>query len=368
MKPADIAAHAGALRDAVRRCRHLLIYIKGSPDPDVIASSFAVHALCAAEGVRATIVSITVVSLPQNEAMIRDLRIPIAFSRELPRLSSYDAYAVMDFQSAHIKGVSERLRCAIHIDHHDAVAEDLPVDFKLVSGAAGSVSTLVALMLEALAPPFDAPLMRRVATALTYGIQTDTDNYAHANDLDRRALAYLARHADPEEIRHIARIPLSEEVVRLMALAERERVVYKGWALAGIGFIDESRRDGIAIIADSMARDPEIAVVVVFAVVVREATRGLALNASIRAKDGSLDLTELIRRITPEGGGRAFKGAYQVNLDYFFSCPDRARLWEVVRATTLEALTQQRDAVGLIELKGVYKRIRRRLGNLWGGS
>ena len=79
-----------------------------------------------------------------------------------------------------------------------------------------------------------------------------------------------------------------------------------------------------------------------------------------------LNLNDVIKAITAEGGARKFKGAYQINMDYFSRCPDRALLWDVIRLTTIEVLKKSRDELYITELKGFYNklknRIRRRLG------
>ena len=72
-----------------------------------------------------------------------------------------------------------------------------------------------------------------------------------------------------------------------------------------------------------------------------EKKEGLTLAASLRTASKRFDLNRFIKRITSEGGARAFKGAFQVDLDYFRYCPDRELLWKIVHMTTVEALKRQ---------------------------
>ncbi len=353
------------LLDTIGGLKSLLIFIQGSPDPDVIASSYALKLICERFSVRADIYSVSGLSLPQNRAVVDLLKIPITYG--IPSaIDRYDAYAVLDFQSAYVKGISERLACAVHIDHHEPITEQIRVAMKIVSDDVGSTSTLIALMIQSSELASDSAFIGKVATALVYGIQTDTDRYRHATDLDMQAINFLNPHSDAELLRKIAAIPLSDTIAAMMQKAVRNRLLYKDWVIAGIGYIDESVRDGIAIIADFLLQEEGVSASVVFAAVEKNRKHGLALDASFRTRDENLDLNYLIKKINPEGGARRFKGAFQVNLDYFAQTPEKQMLWEVISRTTIDSLKKQRDAIYIAELKGFYNRIKKRIRGLFG--
>ncbi len=354
------------LRNALSRYRNLLILVKGSPDPDVIASSFALKALCECLSIKSSIVALAEISLPQNRAIVKSLGIPLGIVKGPPSPHGFDAYAVLDFQSAYMKGVSEKLPCAVHIDHHAEAEDDVKADFRLVSDEAGAASTYMALFLHELDLPPPGSLRTAVATALLLGIQTDTDNLRHATKLDYEALQFLSGSADERIVQKVSSVPLSEEAIRLIGMAMADHEAYHDWFLAGLSFIDESKRDNIAIAADFLLDTGDAETVVVFAIVEKKRGRGLSLDVSFRTSNADLDLNGIIKSITSEGGGRAYKGAYQVNLDYFASCPDRDLLWKMVRLTTLETLKASRDNKRLIELQGFYRRVRGKIEGLFG--
>jgi nanoRNase/pAp phosphatase (c-di-AMP/oligoRNAs hydrolase) len=353
------------LVEVLRRYGDILIIVKGSPDPDVLASSFALKVICSSFGVKAAIIALTEISLPQNQAIVDVCDIPVRFMKSLPSPDDYRAYAVMDFQSAAVKGLAA-LPCAVHIDHHEKIKEDIRVDFELVTEEAGSASTLMALMLKHLNLPLAGELGTRVATALLFGVQTDTSGLRYAARMDYEALEYLYLRADKNVIQKITDLPLSEELVTLIARAMINREVYKDWSISGIGFIDESQRDNIALVADYLLQREKEDTVVVFAVIVRNNSRSLTLDASFRTRDKNLNLNDLIREITTEGGARRYKGAYQINLDYFASFPDRKLLWDVIRTTTLEIIRKNRDKMPIIGLRGFYRKVKNRLSDLLG--
>ncbi len=357
----DLNAIAKEFLETIKEFKHILIYIKGSPDPDVIASSFAIKIICYQLDIKTKIFSIKKPSLPQNKAIIDDLRIPIHFEESLNNISHFDSYIVPDHQSAYVEGVSYKIPCAVHLDHHDPVDEDIPIRLKIYSDEIGSVSTIMALILKELNLDLSDSLLSRVSTALLYGIKTDTDNYKHATHLDYQALSYLSKYFDSDEIKNITELPITEEMGNLIAEALKNKIIYKDWLISGIGFIDESKRDSIAIIADLLLQKENISTTIVFAAVEKKNSAGLTLDASIRTENENLDLNGLIKSINSEGGGRKFKGAYQVNIDYFINCPNREMLWETIKTTTIEVIKKHRDAIHILELKGTYKKIKRRL-------
>lgn len=345
------------------RHKSLLIYIKGSPDPDVIASSWMLKRICEKSEIKAEIFALKKPSLPQNRAIIEKLDIPIYFEDPGMNMGRFDGYAVLDFQSAYLKGISEKLPCAFHIDHHEQVREDVQVECKISLSEVGSVSTIMSMLLKESVFAQDENLLRSIATGLVYGIQTDTDNYKHAKDVDFEALSFLSRYSDKDIINKISGIPLSDGMVDMIGKAIRSKIVYKGWLIAGVGTIKESVRDSIAIIADFLLQEEGISTTIVYALVETKNHKGLVLDASFRTEDQDLDLNYLIKQITTEGGARQYKGAYQVNMDYFLHCPDRDLVWKTVSATTVEVLKKQRDNVYIAELKGFYNKFRKRFSS-----
>jgi nanoRNase/pAp phosphatase (c-di-AMP/oligoRNAs hydrolase) len=361
---------------ALQKYKSVVIFIKGSPDPDVIASSYSLKLICSSIGVKATIIGSTKPSLPQNSAMISELDIPIRFENPLSDISDYDAYCVLDFQSADISGISGKLPCVVHIDHHETVEENIQIDFKLVIKEINAVSSFFALLLREIkthsyvfrdgensGSPIDDLFFLRACTALQLGIYTDTDGYRHADNMDFEALNFVSDHSDKKIISRIIDIPLPRHVQDLIIRAFRNREEYKEWIFSGIGFLEESTRDSIAIVADYLIQRYKSPVVVVFALVLKKKPHGLRLDASFRTDDEKINLDMLIKEVTQTGGGRKYKGAYQVDLDYFINYPEKNELWEMIRKTTTANLKKLRDEFQIIEIKGFYRKIKKKIFN-----
>ena len=337
----EIRKAAQSLLKAIRRYRAILISIKGSPDPDAIASAYALKSMCSALGVKATIASPVYPSLPQNIKIIKNLRLPIEFKCQANHSENFDAYAVLDHPSVDIEKLTGAIPCAIHIDHHEPTDDKIPVDLKIIWEDVGSVSTIMTLMLDQLKDRIviEPAVEKRIATALYLGLQTDTDDFQHMSEGDRRALDLIMPRIDRDKIKRINNVAFPEEAIPYLHSAIQNQTIHEDWLISGIGYIDEKLRDTLAIIGDFLLKNEEVSKVVVFALV--EKKKGLTLDAVLRTQSKRFNLNNFIQKITTEGGARTYKGAFQVDLDYFRYCPEREQLWKLVYQTTLEALKRQ---------------------------
>lgn len=347
---------AAGLRDIINQYDRWLIFIKGSPDPDAIAASFALKLVCETIGKEASIISPLELSLPQNIKITRDLRLPIRFKPLEDVKNHFDAYVILDHQSVIVEGLTGVIPCGIHIDHHDQIPENVPVGFRVHSSRVGSTSTLIVFLVQALGVNFSESRWRDAATALYYGIQTDTDDFQHIFQWDKQAAAIVAPYADRELLKKIYTLPFSRQVLAFFRKAMLDPFYYKDWLFCNLGFISHKHRDILGIIGDYLLKRENITLSVVFAIV--EQDDHMVLDASFRSRDENLNLNTLIKKITREGGARKYKGAFQVNLDYFSSCPDRDMLWQTVYKTTIEILQKRRDeamANRLTQSLGTFK-------------
>jgi nanoRNase/pAp phosphatase (c-di-AMP/oligoRNAs hydrolase) len=329
---------------AVKKYKNIIIIILGSPDPDALASAYALKILLSTVSINSDIIITKKISLSQNRAFVKYLDIPLTLQKDFSP-DKYDAYIVPDFQTNIVEGITGVIPCAAHIDHHTITDKKKPADFSLIKTDAGSTSSLVALMIKDLTPPINKKDLISASTALIFGIQTDTDKYEHATPIDIEALRYLSEFSDKDIINKINGIPISPVTMRCYRKATENQHVYKDWRFYGIGYIDITNRDSIAITADLLLKKPDTGTVVVYAIVEDKQRGDLFLDVSFRSKSEKLDINSIIKQITSTGGGRQFKGAYQIKLDYFRNCPDKELLWKTVELTTIEILKKSRDEI-----------------------
>lgn len=353
---ADIKTCAVEFVSAIKKYKNILFYIKGSPDPDAIASSFALTIVCEAIGVKAAIEASNALSLPQNKAFVKQLGIPLKITEEPVKPEKFDAYAVLDHQSAFVDGLTGRIPCALHIDHHAKGEEEAQADFRYISKTAGSTCTIIALLIRELA---DEPITisQTIATALLFGIQTDTDKYSRATEQDYEAIEILAPIANDALLNRLSVVPMSPAVTKGLNIAAGSGITYKDWFVAGVGYINEADRDSIAIIADFLLRRTQASVVAVYAIVRRKRRPKLTLDVSLRSDNSSIDLNGIIKNITTNGGARKYKGAFQIDLDFFSFYDDAPMLWNTVSAAVIDAIKRQRDTKVGGGLKSLFKRI-----------
>jgi len=345
--------------NAVKKYKRILIAIIGSPDPDAIASSFAIMEILKTQNIDSEIFAQQKVSLSQNRAFIKLLDIPLRIKKDFSP-EDFDAYIVTDFQSNIIQNVSTKIPCAAHIDHHEPGNKTIPADFTLIRTDSGSTSALIATFVRDLQNSLSSEQLKNISTALMFGIQTDTDSCQHASEMDIEAIRFLSQFAESKILNKLNLIPLSETTMAYYNKAIKNQTIYKDWAFYGIGFIDILHRDSIAIIADLLLKKNSHRLVAVYSIVHDQHQKEMYLDVSLRTKSKTLDLNSMIKRITPSGGGRMFKGAYQIRLDYFRFI-DRNNLWAIVNEATLEWLKRCRDSSYLDEISGLAKNFLRQV-------
>lgn len=341
---------------AVRKYKNIMIIILGSPDPDALASAHALKIILSSVSINSDILITKKISLPQNKAFVKYLNIPVSFKKNLNH-HHYDAYIIPDFQTNIVDGITNHIPCAAHIDHHTKTDNKVFSDFSLIKTDSGSTSSLIALMMKDLSPLPEKKDLISASTALMFGIQTDTDKYEHATSIDINALQYLSEYSDKEIINKINGIPISPVTMSYYKKAASNQHIYKDWKIYGIGYIDVEQRDSIAITADLLLKKPDNETVVVYALVEDKRKEDLFLDVSFRSRSENLDINALIKSITPTGGGRQYKGAYQITLDYFKVCPDKEMLWKVVETSTIERLKKSRDGIYISEISTFYSSV-----------
>ena len=162
---------------------HLLILI--DPDPDAIASALALKRLLWRRLSTCVISPIRAITRPQNLRMVQLLGIPLTPLKDL-NPGDFNCKALVDGQPSH-NDLFGGHRYEVIIDHHPRLPET-KAPFLDIRPRYGATSTILTEYLrEARIKP-----SLRLATALYYGIKTDTSNFERpAIEADVRAFHYL---------------------------------------------------------------------------------------------------------------------------------------------------------------------------------
>src|SRR5690606_18065279 len=171
-----------------------------------------------------------------------------------------------------------------------------------------------------------------VATAMFFGIQTDTDDFAFSTPQDFRAAAYLKPFCDAETLSRVGRRSISAEAMDAVGIALRDLEVIRDFAIAGVGRVSALNRDAIPTAADFILRREDIDTVLVYGIVEDR------VDGSLRTSRASVDPALFMQNAfgsdsdgRPYGGGRADMGGSQVPLGLLGETHGEAALWRMVK-------------------------------------
>lgn len=238
------------LLKAAHGAEGLLILTHNDPDPDAIAGAVALRYLLAQRaGVEAQVMYRGIVGRAENRALVRYLDYP------LRRLRSADVragapLALVDTQpGAGNNALPADRPPLIVIDHHPLREETAGARFSDVRPEVGSVSTMMVEYLRAarLEPPAS------LATALFYGVQTDTQGLSRqTTEADLAAYSYLQPLVDREGLVEIERAQVPAEYFKGLVGALRGARVYNTVVVSYLG--EMARPDLAAEMADLLLR------------------------------------------------------------------------------------------------------------------
>lgn len=193
----DVKDRLKALAKLADGKKEAFILIYGNPDPDALASGWALRECLRLYGVVATLGYTGEVGRLENEAMIKELGIPVVKLKEAD-IANADLLALTDSQPIFFRNY--RLpRCDIVIDHHPSteIVSAPHVDIRPKCHATSSIMAeyLLASGVE---------LTKKMATALFYGIETDSRHLIRpASEVDKSAIVALETRLDRTLLRRI---------------------------------------------------------------------------------------------------------------------------------------------------------------------
>lgn len=323
------------------RGENLLIVIQGSPDPDSIASAWALRHIASLYEVASRILYFHPVSHPENRALLKTLEIEATQYDDSLELDPYVGYAIVDHQDTSFPVadvLDETTPLLFHVDHHRAVGTS-EGRFSDIRESSGSTSAIFSEYLQDGPENYTLsagdPQNSRLATALLHGIRTDTDNFFLARDIDYRAAGYLSHFADRDLLRIISTQLISAKAMDILQRSLEKKEIRGNFLFSGVGFVRSEDRDGIAQAADYLLRREGIDTVVAFGIVDER-----VIDGSLRTRSQSLDPDIFLKDILGVdaagkhyGGGRQDKGGFQIPIGIFKNAADKKLLWSIVVQT-----------------------------------
>jgi nanoRNase/pAp phosphatase (c-di-AMP/oligoRNAs hydrolase) len=204
---AEVTEKLVEMRRALEGAERALVLTHDNPDPDAIASAaglaFLIERTC---GIPITMAFGGIIGRAENRAVMEELDVP--FER-IEGLKPEDgtAFALVDTQpGAGNNSLPRGCTATVVLDHHPARPESEAVPFADIRPEYGASASMIVEYIRAakLEPE------RKLATALFYGIQSETmDLGREASEADVAASVFLYPRTDPAAISRIrhARVP-----------------------------------------------------------------------------------------------------------------------------------------------------------------
>jgi len=229
--------------DGAGRVR-ILIY--GNPDPDALASGWALKKILDTEKCHVIINYTGLVGRPENASMIRHLQIP-AFPVSEEEAGDADLVALVDAQPQFFQDFTLP-RCDIVIDHHPPLL-DRQVAFSDIRPGYIATSCIMTEYLKAAG----ARVTKRLASALFYGVRVDSRHFlADLGQSDVDAIRWLRPKADKDIVRRIEFSQFSRETLDYFSIALVRRRFASGVMFAHLGPVPFS--DVCVQVADFLIR------------------------------------------------------------------------------------------------------------------
>ncbi len=225
-----------------------------NPDPEALASMLGLESLIQQRqpGKPITMTVDGIIARAENQAMVDLLELPLV---PIPEVLVEDTTAVVmvDSQPHTGRRASEALRVHAVLDHHETGGVLDGVLFRDIRPHAGATSTIVTgYLLEQ-----ELPVSRRLATALLYGIDSETSGYPReSGPQDDGAMVWLYPRADKDLLARIRNPKLPHSYFATYQHALANAFLYKDVVVSWCGVVPQP--DIVAELADFFVRFDQI--------------------------------------------------------------------------------------------------------------
>jgi nanoRNase/pAp phosphatase (c-di-AMP/oligoRNAs hydrolase) len=238
------------LRAAFADARRAIVLAHDNPDPDGLASAFALCAILRQiEGLDCDVGFGGLIGRAENRAMVRELELePLHVDAD--QLGSYDAIALVDTQPGFGNNSFPLERhAAVVIDHHPGRGHLDDVTYVDVREGYGATATIVYEYVQS----SGIPLPENLLTALFYAIKSETQELGReAGYADREAYLSLLPRADKAAVARIQRARVPRAYFRAFEVAIDNARVHGRTVITDLDRVDSP--DMVAEIADFLLR------------------------------------------------------------------------------------------------------------------
>lgn len=231
----------------------LLIVLHNNPDPDAIASAFALgHLVRERYNVPSSLAYGGFIGRAENQAMVTQLKIPLKKINRI-RLDSYDRVALVDTQpGAGNNSLPLDVECHIVIDHHYR-RRGIKSKLRIIDPEIGATATMLVEFLYKV----DCSIPSDVATALVYAIRSETQDLGReTSSRDIKAYLSVLPKASMRKLAKISHPKLARSYFIILAKALKHAMIFRNLIYAHLG--DLMAPEIVAEIADVLLRHKRI--------------------------------------------------------------------------------------------------------------
>ncbi len=310
--------------------RRIGIVVHDNPDSDAFASALCLRTMAESQGRAADILYYGTIGHHETRAFVNLLDIPLVHIAN----GVLDRYPVIALVDCNTPGKNNSLprdtKVNVIIDHHPSPDGSEPsADFVDIRPDVGAASTMMTRYVQEL----DFEITSNLATALLYGIRTDTNEFKrNTSAADLNAAAYLYGFVDKDLLSQIETPSMSPEAMDVLGVAIRNKKIEGSYLISNVGFIHD--RDTLPQAADYLLKLEGISTVLVFGITDDR------IFISARSKDIRINIGDAVQKAFGEigsAGGHQKTAAAQIPLGVFSGVKDRAILMKL----TEEAVTRR---------------------------
>ncbi|WP_327052022.1 DHH family phosphoesterase [Halomicrococcus gelatinilyticus] len=337
LEAGELEYKARKLSDVVEAVEgRLAIITHDNPDPDSIASAAALQEIADSLGVEADILYLGEIGHQENRAFVNLLGIEL-LSRDEVDLGSYDTFALIDYVKASDTDID--IPVDILIDHYEP-DEEYEVEFSDVRPNVSSTSTIMTKYVQ----EFDVSLSEEVATALLYGIRSETLDFKRdTTPADLTAAAYLYPFANHDTLEQVESPSMSPETLDVLAEAITNREVQGSHLVSNAGFIRD--RDALSQAASHLLNLEGITTTAVFGIV------DDTIYLAARSKDIRMNIGNVLQDAFGEIGeaaGHSTQASSEIPLGIFTGIETSEDNRDTLLSLTEEAVKKKLfDAMGV---------------------
>ena len=292
------------------------IIMHDAPDPDAIASGLSLAKLAETVNLDSEVCYFGDIDHQENKALVNLLDLDLRRLTDIETAEQFDAIALVDHSRPGVNdGLSTETPVDLVIDHHTARG---PIEGRFVDlrNEYGATSTIFADYIQRLSVEIDEEL----ATALLYGIRTDTNEFTReVSAVDFDVASSLLPRANLDVLSQVESPLMSASVLDTLARAVKQRNIRGDVLLTNAGQL--RNRDTLAQASDLLVHLDDIKVAVVYGIC------GEMVYVSGRAMGADIDLGEVLSNALGSignAGGHAEMAGAQVSVETLANADERS--------------------------------------------